>query len=78
MQQNAQASSADGQESVRKEVEEKETVGWSPYRVGSSKRIVGWGTAVHHHQVTLMHPNVGQPMVVLLRPTSTLPQPSRT
>jgi hypothetical protein len=42
VQQNAQASSADGQDVVPKESEETQTLGWSPYRLGSSKRIVGW------------------------------------
>lgn len=56
MQQNAQASSADGQESVRKEVEEKETVGWSPLSRWQQQEDRRLGTAVHHHQVTLMYP----------------------
>jgi hypothetical protein len=42
MQQKPQASGMDGQELAQQEEEAKETLEWSPYRVGDSKRIIGW------------------------------------
>jgi hypothetical protein len=42
MQQKPQGGGVDGLEPVQRVEEGKETLEWSPYRVGNSKRIIGW------------------------------------